>query len=209
YAPRANVACGSIWLGVSTCRDTVISARTGVSSVLYSVSVTLRLLTVTGQIRNGPQKNNTVGSLLGGLTNFVEALPARLARSIVMADFGTISSSSAESAGRTPLAAAIGLLSASWSEASSLRVKLKVSVGAAACCVASTWPVPTGVIGGWTKRGVRDTLSGLNWKMTMFGKPPSSPAPRLMKAPFKVAIGSYLQMRGECLEPSAGDPPSR
>ena len=64
---------------------------------------------MTGQIRKGPQKNSTVGSLVGGLMYLVEARPASLARSIVIADLGTINSSSADSVGRIPLAAAIGI----------------------------------------------------------------------------------------------------
>src|SRR5262245_23658023 len=143
----------------------------GQRNVLYSVSVTLRLLTVTGQMRNGPQKNSTVANLVGGLTYFVVLSPARVARSIVTVDRGTISSSRADRTGSMPLEAAIGLFSASWSEASSLSVKLNDSVGAEACCVASTCPAPTAGLVGCASRGVRDTRSGLNWKITMFGGP--------------------------------------
>ena len=67
------------WSGVRIWRFTETLA-TGVSLVSYSVSVTSRLVTATGNVRNGPQNNSTVGSDSGGC--LCRLLPAAEAEEI-------------------------------------------------------------------------------------------------------------------------------
>src|SRR5207247_1387413 len=153
-----------------------------------SVSVMLRLVIFTGRIRNVPQKNNTVDNLLGG-SWLADFFPLSLTRSMESDFLGTMSSSSADSVGWMPLVAATGLPSStSWSVASTRRLKLIDSLGSAGCSIPFTRPAPLLGCGGKTSDGVLLIVSGLNWKTTKIGKAPSSPAPRLTKAPFRVGI---------------------
>src|SRR5271170_1496319 len=89
-----------------------------------------------------------------------------------------------------PLVAAIGFPCANRSVASIRNVKLMLSDGGHGCCFALVAPELVHAGGRLGIAGVLDTCVGLNWKTTMFGSAPRSPAPKFRNAPFNAAMCS-------------------
>ena len=167
------------------------SARSGLSRASYSSSAMVIASMVTGSTRVRPQMNRIRGYFSRGIGCAGGSSPPSPPMASPMAsmaapmrpaslELGSTIFSSAASCGPMPNSLARALSSSSMSTALKCALRVIFSKVFSPAWVVSRWVAPVGR-GGICR--VRDSVSGLNWKITMFGIGPISPAPYSIMAP--------------------------